>query len=322
MKVAYLIIAHNNPAHLKRLVDALNSDDVSFFIHIDRKVTMQLSFNGYDNVHILENRVAVNWGGYSLVEAALLLLKAAYATDNFDYYVLMSGADYPIRSNQYIQSFFTNNNMKSFINVIKMPGDFKKFERLDYYHLEGGNSRERNKIKGYGLRSIDLLIKYLHIKRKYPKEYSHYIMYGGTTWWAFHRNFVTYLLNFLDNNPVFFNFYKHALFPDEMLFHTIIMNSPFRESVANGLTYDDWTIDHHPQFLISEKHLPIFNQELIDGRYGLSMHLFARKFTDDSTSLLNEIEKIRNTLGYQFVANIEKELIYSHAMSNKRVGTY
>jgi hypothetical protein len=80
-----------------------------------------------------------------------------------------------------------------------------------------------------------------------------------------------------------------------MVFQTIIMNSPFKESIANGVTYDDWTIGNPPYpSLIGQIHLPILKQELIDCSYGPSAHLFARKFNDESVDILKDIENIRS----------------------------
>ena len=195
MKIAYLILAHNNLEHLKRLVKALNDDGIDFFIHLDKKVSTSISFDKESKINLVKNRIDIKWGGYSMVEATFMLLKTAYETGKYDYYVLLSGVDYPIKSNQYIKSFFMKNNGKSFINVVKMPGNGKGFDRLEYYHLEGGY-RQTNKIMMICIRSINRLIQYLHIKRKLPKMYSRYVPYGGSSWWAFHTDFVDYLMKY------------------------------------------------------------------------------------------------------------------------------
>jgi len=38
MKVAILIMAHHQPSHLAKLIEALNCDWAYFFIHVDKKV--------------------------------------------------------------------------------------------------------------------------------------------------------------------------------------------------------------------------------------------------------------------------------------------
>ena len=37
MRIAYVILAHKYPEQLVRLISQLNTNDVSFFLHIDKK---------------------------------------------------------------------------------------------------------------------------------------------------------------------------------------------------------------------------------------------------------------------------------------------
>ena len=170
MKIAYLILAHNNMKHLERLIEALNDDEVSFFIHIDKKVNMPALIKRYSNVKILENRFDVKWMGYSMVEATLSMLETAYnSNDCYDYFILLSGVDYPIKSNQYIKSFFAENNGKSFINTVKMPGNGKTFDRLEYYYIEGG-SRRSSIIRIMSIGVVNMLIRLASFEKKIPKR--------------------------------------------------------------------------------------------------------------------------------------------------------
>jgi hypothetical protein len=41
MKIAYLILAHNNPGHLSRLTRALTAQNNAVFIHIDKKADIR-----------------------------------------------------------------------------------------------------------------------------------------------------------------------------------------------------------------------------------------------------------------------------------------
>ena len=45
MKIAYLILAHNNYNHLKKLVNALNDGNGVFFIHIDNTLKLPIDLN-------------------------------------------------------------------------------------------------------------------------------------------------------------------------------------------------------------------------------------------------------------------------------------
>ena len=41
MKVNYIILAHKEPIQLARLVSKLRSDEIHFYIHIDKKCTVE-----------------------------------------------------------------------------------------------------------------------------------------------------------------------------------------------------------------------------------------------------------------------------------------
>ncbi|PAD96025.1 beta-1,6-N-acetylglucosaminyltransferase, partial [Terribacillus saccharophilus] len=125
MKLAYIILAHNNELHLKRLIRKLDSENSSFFLHIDKKSSITLSGLGNleGNLYIMEERYDVKWGGFSIVNVEIELLRLARSKGQHDFYILMSGVDYPIKSNEDISVFFENNKMKNFINVTKMPNN-------------------------------------------------------------------------------------------------------------------------------------------------------------------------------------------------------
>ena len=79
MKAAILIIAHDQPVHLARLVESLSCDWTRIFIHIDRKADaaeFKKCIPEHKNIIILDDqyRIRVNWGGFSIVEALLNLL--------------------------------------------------------------------------------------------------------------------------------------------------------------------------------------------------------------------------------------------------------
>ena len=50
-------------------------------------------------------------------------------------------------------------------------------------------------------------------------------------------------MNYLKNNNEYYEFFKNSLCPDEIFFHTLIMNSPFAKNVENNnLRYIDWSV--------------------------------------------------------------------------------
>jgi len=114
MKISYLILAHNNPEHLLRLIHSLSTTDSFFFIHIDKKTPFYLFERTWaPNVSLAKRRIEVHWGEFSLVEATLHLIQQALDSPfGCDYLVLLSGVDYPLQSPRHIENFFQKNRGK------------------------------------------------------------------------------------------------------------------------------------------------------------------------------------------------------------------
>jgi hypothetical protein len=101
--IAFLILAHDQPKHLARLLRALEHDRHVFFIHIDAKSDLGMFERSVSrsatNVVFLKgnDRFRIHWGGFSIVKATLRLVEVARTyRKGFDRFVLLSGAYYPI----------------------------------------------------------------------------------------------------------------------------------------------------------------------------------------------------------------------------------
>src|SRR3954454_5957636 len=123
MKIAYLILAHENPRLLSRTIAALSNSESRFFVHIDRKSDLaDFIAVGADNVSFSANRIPVYWAEYSMVEAILLLMQQSIGDPmHFDYFVLLSGSDYPITRSGYIHRYIDERRGAQFISMAKIP---------------------------------------------------------------------------------------------------------------------------------------------------------------------------------------------------------
>ncbi len=118
MRIAYLILCHTDPKHIKRLADKITQDTCDeAFVHVDGKCDIEpfkQELKNNPQVHILEKRVCVHWGGYSSIKATVNLFRAAL-WGQFDRFVILQGLEYPIKTNQEIHTFFEKNVEKEFI---------------------------------------------------------------------------------------------------------------------------------------------------------------------------------------------------------------
>lgn len=299
MKIAYLILAHAFPSHLAKLVTALDGEDHPFFhIHIDAKSGAFLDSPSLDPikrkgyVNFLTDRVPVYWGGYSMVEATLRLLRHAVETSRFDYAVLLSGQDFPIKANAYISSFFEENSGKEFLSYTTIPSQEwdwgpEILQRIECYWwvdyvrclLEATGSRilQRWGWSVYYALTTSFFQLAPTLKRKFLQGTA---PFGGPNWFAISFGCAKHVLDYVQHNPEFSRFFANALNPDELFLQTLIMNSPFREYVVNdALRYTDWEAGKSsPRVLTSDDFDRIIRSEA----------LFARKFEEPQSTRLVE----------------------------------
>lgn len=268
MKKAYLIQAFNQPLMLRKLVTALSSEQAYFFIHIDAKFDISPfseALKDVKNVQFSE-RTKINWMGYSQVKAWLDLMRQAQRFQNFDYYSILSGSDYPIKSNQYINDFF-NENKTEYISFWKLEDRPGWLHKIEYYYLT-----DRFAIRDYypkiTLRGIYWRL-FFRLRNSFPKRsfLKGITPYGGSGWWSLTHHCVKFILDYVDNHPEFVNYFRYVHAPDEMFFQTIVMNSKFAESVQNYEVYNNWSRAISQADKLSEKKMlaeDSFNLRYID----------------------------------------------------------
>jgi len=281
MKICYLILAHNNFKHLDRLINALNDPDSRFYIHIDKKADRQYTPTS-ENVEIIPQCIDINWGGFSMVEATLALMEyAVYNNLEADYYILISGVDYPVRSKEFLYNLLKEG--KEYIDIAPVPVPYKPAERYLHYYF---NFKRRNAKLYHPLILTEILLKKMKVNRKAPFK-----VYAGTQWFALTQNCVNYIIKTAQGDKRYINFFKHTLVPDEAFFQTIIGNSPFLDNTAASLTYTDWEVPAPPA-IIEDKHIGFLKTHIeFNDEYGKRFPYFARKFDDGSKEILEKIRK-------------------------------
>ncbi|ATP55362.1 hypothetical protein CPT03_02225 [Pedobacter ginsengisoli] len=275
MKIAYLILAHQNISQLALLIDLLTYENHNYcFLHLDARVYSPSAIKQLKketkskNWHSITGRSYINWGGFSMVEATLNLLIDAlnFKTKEFDYVSLHSGMDLPIKNNQQIEKYLITNHGKQFIDYFELPnyknwGGNGGLDRVNYYWL----------IDELGVIEAQKIVDAQKaIKMEKPQSGFSAKIYGGSQWWTITSDCAKYIINFLNDTPRFYHFFKYAYIADELFFQTIILNSPHKHQVENNnLRVIDWKSGpNYPK---------IFNINDIEN-LEFTTSLFARKF--------------------------------------------
>ncbi len=289
MKLAYIILCHKNAAQVKRLVDRLNVEGTRFVLHVSTTCEpnfwkeINATFANYTQVYFCKREDGTH-NGFGIVEGIINALELLlHKKIDFDYVNLLSGQDYPIKSNQQIQDFFSKNAGKEFLDFFpiepledvqmlpKHPwGNTRQLYRINRYHFKiDGVIRSIPELNTNRLidKSLFTTLKiFLRESLQYRDEkrwwreaqllfwsrvlpnrrplLSGITYYGGKTWWSFTKDCTKFIVEEHQRNKSLRDFFRYTLIPDEMYFQTMLLNSSFKESCVNdSLRFIKWEAD-------------------------------------------------------------------------------
>jgi len=238
MKVANIIIAHKNADQLYRLINQFDQKLYHNFIHIDRRCNIKEYERviGHPAVTPIVNRRKLVWAGYGFVAVTLEALDIIRSAKNEKYFYtnLISGMDFPIKPTIDLYDFLLKNfenERAEFFEILDLsiwPG-LHRYERLHLIEMT---------IKGryFAERILNSIIP----KREF--YYGKLKPFGRSAWFTASIDFVGYALDYCQQNPDYLRFLKTTWSPDEFIFNTLIMNSPFKERIApHFLRHIDWS---------------------------------------------------------------------------------
>jgi len=288
MEKAYIILAHKNMEQLNRLLRRLDDKYSHFFIHIDSKLPdnklSDLKFNQFKTQLI--KRLDTRWADFSLVEATLNALEAIRATNKeFCSITLLSGQDYPIKSNDQINEFFSKTDERIFIEYYELPNHEKWSPRGGMYRIDKYffGMKEHQLLSSRTMNFLGNIFPAL--QRNQPQNIKHY---AGSQWWTIDMYALNYILDFVKANPAYSLFHKSTFAPDEIFFHTILLNAKDGRIssgiVNNNKRFIRWNnaAMSHPEILLKEDVLKICESDA----------LFARKLDlDINIEVFEQIDK-------------------------------
>jgi len=233
---AFLVLAHADPQHCSRLVRALLKDaEAHVFLHVDMKSKHDFSavFRiDPARVRLVPNRHEVSWGGFSMVQATLATMRAALSSPvAFDYLVLLSGMDYPIRHPIELREYLRSTPHRQHINRVNVRDSTEHYlEKVQHYDFRDAWLPCRT-LDRVVRRSASLALR--SIRRKVPDG----MLCTGSQWWAMTAACARYVVAFAERDTQYARLFRHVLPADEFYFHTVIENSRFRAEAAPILPY-------------------------------------------------------------------------------------
>ena len=302
MQKNYLILAHKNPLQLSRMIERLDDGASKFFIHLDAKTPIEPFAACFEGGHIrfIEPRERCVWGDFSIVRATVHLMEAASKEQGV--FILMSGQDYPIQSQGYINAFLESNKEFDFIEIEPLEEKWKPKmvkDKLEHYHIL--HSEERGHSNCYApfahcsvfqkLRTLTHLLKGRLSRKNFrllcslPKRVAPFErQYAGSQFWAFSERTFYAVLNYIrEHKAALEEYYKYTSSPDEIYFHSVLMDLVAKDStikLKEQITYVNYFRKNN-----------VFVTEDFDKLTSAKGKLFARKFDADiDIEILNKLD--------------------------------
>lgn len=279
IKIAYLISCYKLPDQVVRLAKTLSRSGTTILIHIDKKSTnnyvehIKKGLNDLDNVVYLR-RHKCYWGDFGHVRATIKAINYLFNNQiDFDYFFVLTGQDYPIKSSEYINKFLADIAC-SYMDFFALPNKMWSdgMDRVEKLHI---NIRGKHYIvPGKPSKLIIQLLPKVSLFNK-----SGFSFYGGSSYFTLSRKHAKYVYDYLKFNPGYINFFKHTYISDEIFFQTLLLNSEYKQEIVNNnLRLIDWSgPDEYPTIFKANDFAKLRH----------SKALFARKFdtTKDSKVL-------------------------------------
>lgn len=302
MKFAFIISAHNDPIHLKRMIESLPQQSV-FMVHIDAKSDLQqfTSIIHDPRVHFAKRRTDVMWGSIGVVEAQMTLIRMAlelHRQEPIDYFFSLSGLDYPLWSNERIESYFTAQKGREFIVTLCMENQgehaqlYREHRPFNYKSWKYGSLGSKFRV------SLRHIVYGLGFRKslRFKAEGREYVLHKGSMWWAISPELAQLALSYWDEHPQYVRYFHDGFAPDETFIPTLTAHSDFASKAIQmkgkfvnlegitPLTFIDYT-----------NGIKVFTEEdfqmLID-----SDKIFCRKtITGPSDRLMDLIDAHRNS---------------------------
>lgn len=243
MKIAIAMLCHKNVEQINALLQAMAHDDIYFYIHVDKKSSIDRDTIIGRNVFVLnkDSSEDIQWGGFGMIVATLRLIETIrQSAQKYDYIWLMSGQDWPLHSANEIIEYVEQHCGEDFIEILPSNEAFERgyFKRNELYYPNWMVSNELH------IKIIKHLFWLVTGGRKSTKIFKRKSrienFYYGSQWWLLSSKTVNCMMLFLHNNEWFIDYFKNSLVPDESFFQTLYGMLAGGERVKPPVCYVNW----------------------------------------------------------------------------------
>jgi hypothetical protein len=293
-EIGFVVVSHANPEQLLRLTRRLESmfpgSQISCAHDFGQTPLDSRSYPAA--VSFVQPYVSTRWGHISVIHAAMRALRALYEKRDPNWFVLLSGSDYPVVTASKILNGLKTSGYDAYLDfrAISYPGRIPwSLDNREVYEFND----PKWTILGYD-RYVAKLIEYPSLSKRLRPKWrklfirhpwlawpfhpfrSHLRCFGGEHWYTANRRVAQILLTEYERGERLLQHFSKRLLPDEAFYQTVICNHPGLRLSPDNKRYTDWSL--------GGAHCKLLDVDDLPAIVSSSAH-FARKFQPDSPVL-------------------------------------
>ncbi len=223
--IALLVLGSASPKTLAPLLESLAGTSIRAFVHIDAKTDLHtyLAESGPlpPSTTVLADRVAVYWGGWSMMEATFRLMRTALADPAVEILTLVSDDTAVLRPASEVERSLREHP----IRVDRHPVDTNELTRSRYeglYFLDSIATGAAVPVDARRAevdilrRAVDDLTELAALGKKPLRVHT------GSQWWSLDRESAQHVLDCVDTDRHLRQSFRYSAVPDESLVQTLI----------------------------------------------------------------------------------------------------
>ncbi len=293
--IGFVLLTHTKPLQIYRLINKLNRmfNYPIIVCHHDFSKS-DLSVDSLPkNVLLVRPYLQTKWAGFAIVEATIQAFKLMLnVPDPPDWVVLLSGADYPIKTANQILHDLASSEYDAYIQHEKITYKTYRYDTRKSI-LWQKNSYQRYCTKSFIFNfskkycaqlNLEICLEHPLLTKAFLPFSKKLACFSGSQWFCANRKAVESIIEFHSQRNAITLHYSNLKYADESYFQTILANASHLRLQNDRRRYIDWSDGGtHPKTLLMED---------LSNLLTSSAH-FARKFDIDiDSNILDELDKI------------------------------
>jgi len=252
--IGFVLLTHAKPDQIRRLIGRLNVmfEAPPIVCHHDFSQCPLAPESFPENVSFVRPHLETRWGSFSLVEATARAIRLMYERPGSpDWFVLLSGADYPIKPAARILGDLAASPHDAHIDCRPVVADSNDawvrgcFDRYCARRINYPSPSRRLR-----LTKQRLFLRHWLFWRPFSPFSAAFRCHAGRQWFCANRRAAETILDYHASKPRLAARYRRVNCPDESYFQCILGNASQLSLGPPILHYADWTGGgNHPKTL-------------------------------------------------------------------------